>query len=62
MGYKPDDDPEKSAERVAESLEKSNIPIQTEKGEEGTFENADLGQFVNDNEVKMKKQWLPDSF
>ena len=56
MSDRPDDDPKKSAERVVKHNEKFNVPIQTEKEEAETFENAKVEHLADEQEIKRKKQ------
>jgi hypothetical protein len=56
MSDRPDDDPKKSAERVVKHNEKFNVPIQTEKEEAETFENAEVEHLADEQEIERKKQ------
>lgn len=56
MSDKPYDDPEKSSDRVVRHNEKFNVPLQTEKEEAETHDNASIEHLANDKEIKRKKQ------
>jgi hypothetical protein len=56
MSDRPDDNPAKSSERVVKYNEKFNVPVQTEKEEAETFENAEVENLANDKEIQNKKQ------
>ena len=58
MSDTPQDDPVKSAERVVKHNEKFNVPVQTEKEEAETFENAETEDLANDSEIQRKKEGL----
>lgn len=48
--------PKKSADRVVKHNEKSNVPLQTEEEEAGTFENAKVEHMADDKEIRQKKK------
>jgi type III secretion system FlhB-like substrate exporter len=48
------------AERVIKHNEKFNVPIQTEKEEAETFENAEVQHLADENEIMRKKRKQPD--
>lgn len=50
----------KRAERVIKHNEKFNVPIQTEKEEAETFENAEVQHLADENEIMRKKRKQPD--
>lgn len=50
----------KRAERVIKYNEKFNVPIQTEKEEAETFENAEVQHLADENEIMRKKRKQPD--
>lgn len=50
----------KRAERVIKYNEKFNVPIQTEKEEAETFENAKVQHLADENEIMRKKRKQPD--
>lgn len=54
------DDSKKRAERVIKHNEKFNVPIQTEKEEAETFENAEVQHLADENEIMRKKRKQPD--
>ena len=56
MSDRPDDNPAKSSERVVKYNEKFNVPVQTEKEEAETFENAEVENLANDKEIRNKKE------
>jgi len=56
MSDHPNDDPEKSAERVVEHNEKFNVPVQTEEEEAEVFENATPENKVDGKEIRHKKE------
>jgi hypothetical protein len=58
MSDKPDDDPEKSSEYVVRRNEKFNVPIQTEKEEAETFEDAEVEHFAKEAEIQRKKEGI----
>ena len=58
MSDTPQDDPVKSAERVVKHNEKFNVPVQTEKEEAETFENAQAEDLADDREIRRKKEGL----
>lgn len=58
MSDTPHDDPVKSAERVVKHNEKFNVPVQTEKEEAETFENAKVEDLASDREIRRKKEGL----
>ncbi|MFZ0328867.1 MAG: hypothetical protein WBP64_00210 [Nitrososphaeraceae archaeon] len=43
------------AERVVKYNEKDNVPIQTEKGEAETHENAEVEHLADENEIELNK-------
>jgi len=53
-------DSKKRAERVIKYNEKFNVPIQTEKEEAETFENAKVQNLADENEIMRKKRKQPD--
>jgi len=55
MSDMPNDDPQKSSDRVVKHNEKSNVPLQTEKQEAETFENAETEHLADDNEIRHRK-------
>ena len=58
MSDKPNGDTEKSAERVVRHNEKFNVPIQTEKEEAETFEDAKVEHFAKESEIQQKKKGI----
>lgn len=56
MSDTPHDDPKESAHRVVRHNEKFNVPVQTEKEEAETFENAGVENLANDKEIRRKKE------
>lgn len=58
MSDTPHDDPVKSAERVVKHNEKFNVPVQTEKEEAETFENAEVENLADSREIRRKKEGL----
>jgi hypothetical protein len=56
MSDKPNDNPQKSSDRVVNHNEKFNVPLQSEEEEAETFENAKVEQLADDKEIKQKKQ------
>lgn len=56
MSDKPNDNPEKSSDRVVKRNEKSNVPLQTEEEESETFENAKVEHLTDDEEIERKKR------
>ena len=53
-------DSKKRAERVIKYNEKFNVPIQTEREEAETFENAEVQNLADENEIMRKKRKQPD--
>jgi hypothetical protein len=53
-------DSKKRAKRVIKHNEKFNVPIQTEKEEAETFENAEVQHLADENEIMRKKRKQPD--
>lgn len=58
MSDTPYDDPVKSAERVVKHNEKFNVPVQTEKEEAETFEDAGVENLADEREIRRKKEGL----
>lgn len=58
MSSSPNDDPQKSAERVVKHNEKFNVPLQTEKEEAETFEDAEVEDFADNREILRKKEGI----
>jgi hypothetical protein len=58
MSNSPDDDSSESAERVVRHNDKFNVPVQTEKEEAETFENAELEDLADEEEIRQKKQGM----
>jgi len=56
MSDKPDDDPQKSSDRVVKHNEKFNVPLQTEEEEAETFENAKVEDLADNEEIQQKKR------
>jgi len=46
----------KKAERVVKYNEKDNVPIQTEKGEAETHENAEVEHLADEKEITRKRE------
>lgn len=51
MSNSPDDDSSESAERVVRHNDKFNVPVQTEKEEAETFENAEVEDLTDEEEI-----------
>lgn len=58
MSDRPNDDPEKSSDRVVKHNEKFNVPLQTEKEEAETLEDAPTENLASDKEIGQKKKGL----
>ena len=50
-----EDDTSEKAKRVVKYNEKFNVPIQTEKGEAETHENAEVEHLADEKEIKRKR-------
>ena len=55
MSDKPNDDPNKSSERVVKRNEKFNVPLQTEQEEAETSQNGSVEHLADDMEIQRKK-------
>ncbi len=50
-----EDETSEKAKRVVKYNEKFNVPIQTEKGEAETHENAEVEHLADEKEIKRKR-------
>jgi hypothetical protein len=50
------DETTEKAKRVIKYNEKFNVPIQTEKGEAETHENAEVEHLADEKEIKRKRE------
>jgi hypothetical protein len=50
-----EDETSENAKRVVKYNEKFNVPIQTEKGEAETHENAEVEHLADEKEIKRKR-------
>jgi hypothetical protein len=53
-------DTKERVERIVKYNEKFNVPIQTEKEEAETFENAEVQHLADEDEIMRKKRKQPD--
>jgi hypothetical protein len=51
-----EDETTEKAKRVIKYNEKFNVPIQTEKGEAETHENAEVEHLADEKEIKRKRE------
>jgi hypothetical protein len=51
-----EDEKMEKTERVVKYNEKDNVPIQTEKGEAETYENAEVEHLADEKEIKHKRE------
>lgn len=58
MSDTPHDDPKKSAGRVVDHQEKFNVPVQSEKEEAESQEDAAVEHYADPLEVRKKKEGL----
>lgn len=56
MSHRSEDSAENSAERVVRHNEKFNVPLQTEREEAETFENATIEDLADNTEIRRKKE------